>query len=169
MRTLFSADHARPVLTRENDIFFGRTIDDLIHWNFFQSPHANIVTEGDRYTLEIAVPGMGRKDITVAVEDNVMKVSGRKATHASYSHTSFMRSFTLPADADTNNIRAKCREGLLTIHIPRVTKATDHRTIRVEGDAGITTSPLNKAQAYSKNLWTKICAKLGIKQVQTKA
>ena len=43
------------------------------------------------------------------------------------------RSFQVPHDADTSNIKAKCENGVLTLTLPKTQKSIDsRRTIEVE-------------------------------------
>jgi len=121
------------------DTFFGRTIEDILASNFFDSLDARIRELRDSYVLEIGVPGMTRKDITIHVDGRVMWVSAhRNVKDDSWRTMEFSnhlsRSFALPLDTDTNNIKAKCRNGLLTINIGRNKPKNAHRIIKISGE-----------------------------------
>lgn len=141
MNGLMKQNHTlRNVFTDSRDKFFGRTIDDILGDNFFNSFHSNIREEENAYRLEIAVPGMRRRDITIHLEDTIMWVSAQKEekntswNSMEFNSKRFQRSFALPADADINNIRAKCRNGLLTIRIGKLKAKRTHRVIKVDGE-----------------------------------
>jgi len=120
------------------DSFFARTIDDILENNFFNSFNANICDDRDSYRLEIAVPGMSRKDITLEVDQSIMRVSAqrqrkRKSWNAvEFDTGQFHRSFVIPADADVNKVKAKCRNGILTIKIGKVKDQGSHRRIKIQ-------------------------------------
>jgi hypothetical protein len=98
--------------------------------NLFSSPRLH--NDHDRYILRIPVPGMTRKDIQLHVEGSKMIVSGNKKMEGDESilhHT-----FLLPADATIGDVKARCRNGLLTIEIRRQNRKTNHRVIKVEGE-----------------------------------
>jgi HSP20 family protein len=73
------------------------------------------------------MPGIDQKDVKVLVEDDVLTVSGEKhveradeKTHYSErSYGSFTRAFTLPSDADRNDITASFAKGVLTLQIAK--------------------------------------------------
>lgn len=140
MNTLFKPNHTLTKLFRTPaDAFFGRTIEDLLTHDFFNSPGANIRDERHSYRLEIAVPGMTRRDISLQVNGQVMQVLAQKQEKknawatSEFNSTHYQRSFTLPKDADINHIKAKCRDGLLTIEIAKTAKGP-HRIITVRGE-----------------------------------
>lgn len=128
------------------DTFFGRTIEDILDSNFFDSFDTHILEQQDSYRLEMAVPGLTRKDLTVDVDGRIMSVSARRKTEnqswrSVESGRHLRRSFVLPLDADTNNIKAKCLHGLLTIRIGKVRPEGVHRVIQVSGKpSGLTAS-----------------------------
>jgi HSP20 family protein len=115
------------------DALFGRTIDDILGHDFLNSFDANISEEQNLYRLEIAVPGMSRNDVDIRLDGRIMWVSAqsqkKKTSWNSMEFNSkhFQRSFVLPADADPNDIEAKCRNGLLTISIGKIKVKGAHR------------------------------------------
>lgn len=79
--------------------------------------------------IEAEVPGMDRKDITVKVEDNILKISGEKKLEREKkdrnyrvyerSYGKFERCLALPDYVDAEKIKAKYENGVLTITIPK--------------------------------------------------
>jgi HSP20 family protein len=100
----------------------------------------NVRQKHDGYQIEIAVPGLSKKDIIIKVDKNILSVSGNKQEEKKtlQRRTEFSarieRTFVLPADADTDRIQAKCRDGLLTIKID--IKPVRKRSISIAGIAG---------------------------------
>lgn len=120
---------------------FGRPITDILNDGFFNSFDSNITETGTGYRMEIAVPGMSQKDLTIQVEGDTMTITGKAERRQTYQGSSmttefnsqqFSRSFTLPPNADVNAIKSKCRNGLLSIEIPKLKHFSGHRHIMIE-------------------------------------
>lgn len=92
---------------------------------FEHAPKVEVQENGRTYTITVELPGLDQKDVKVLVEDDVLTVSGEKhvertdeKTHYSErSYGSFTRAFTLPSDADRNDISAEFSKGVLTLRI----------------------------------------------------
>ena len=49
------------------------------------------------------------------------------------SYGRFLRTFTLPEDADASGVQAKCKDGVLTVTLPKFEKAkAKELTVKVE-------------------------------------
>lgn len=156
MKTLFNMSNASaPTLPRRRDILFGRTIEDYVNWNVFNSPNSDFHEEDNCYKLYILVPGMNRKDISIEVDDRIMRVYGRQGNDAPRSQGNFMRSFILPRNADATNIKAKCRDGMLTITVGKVGSQTK-RSIRVEGVKQNAASFMQHAEDLVSGMLSKV-------------
>lgn len=96
------------------------------------APAVDIREEEDRYLLVADLPGIDRKDVDITVEDNILTFKGERTTakddgsagyrHRERPHGEFLRQFTLPDTADTENIRATVHAGVLEIEIPKQEK-----------------------------------------------
>jgi HSP20 family protein len=72
------------------------------------------------------VVGFDKKDVTVKVEDNLLKISGKQEeqdNNRTYIKReryfgNFERSFNLPKDVKVDAIKAENKNGLLTVTIP---------------------------------------------------
>jgi HSP20 family protein len=85
--------------------------------------------------LTAELPGMSEKDVELFVEGNVLTLRGEKTeerkeedeTRKVYlwerSYGTFTRSFTLPAEVETDRIRAEFKDGVLALHLPKTEKA----------------------------------------------
>jgi HSP20 family protein len=106
---------------------------------FEHAPKVEVKENGVTYTLAVELPGLDQNNVKVVVEDDVLTVSGDKhveraddKTHYSErSYGSFTRSFTLPSDADRNNIMANFTRGVLTLTIGK-SSANPDRTRYIE-------------------------------------
>ena len=93
-------------------------------------PSVNIKENDDEFTVEVAAPGMDKKDFNIDFENDVLTISSEKTvenedstdkfTRKEYSYQSFKRSFRLPENvADTDKIAATYKNGELVILIPK--------------------------------------------------
>jgi HSP20 family protein len=93
-------------------------------------PPAFDVLEGKTgYVLRADVPGIGRENIEISLEDSVLTITGeRKPEHTDDQpgyrrrerrHGQFLRQFTLPDSVDTAGISARVSDGVLEISIPK--------------------------------------------------
>ena len=94
-------------------------------------PPVNIKETPEDYTLEIAAPGLQRKDLTVEVENHKLKISADKeeekektskpegVLRKEYSWHSFSRCFDLPDNVKGTDIDARYENGILKIHVPK--------------------------------------------------
>lgn len=118
------------------------TITDL----FFDSPQTNFSTflnpvyfqvqeDENGYCLQLPVPGKSRKDLAVTLRDNVLEVVAQKNDKKKAEWCSMLRhSFTIPPDSDVQSIEAKCRDGLLTIHIKKIKSIQSKKRIFIGGE-----------------------------------
>jgi HSP20 family protein len=98
-------------------------------------------TDGHDLIVRAEVPGMGREDIEVSVENGTLVLKGEKKFDAEVkeenyrrierSYGTFHRSFTLPNTVDAGKVSAEYRNGILTVKLPFREEAKP-RTINVE-------------------------------------
>ena len=114
------------------DDFVGR---DLVNWfdNYqYNVPAVNVRETEDNFELELAVPGMSKKDFKVEFENDVITISSEKKEskeegnkndnfhRKEFSYQGFSRSFSLPENTvDGDKIRASYENGVLKIEIPK--------------------------------------------------
>ena len=104
-------------------------------------PPVNIADTDKKYTLDIAVPGLDRKDFTIEVKDHLLTISADKKEDVKkekneyalkeYSFDSFCRSFTLPEDIKEDKIMATYKDGILKIIIPKEHKEKEKLTHKI--------------------------------------
>ncbi len=96
-------------------------------------PAVNIIDEQKGFRIEVAAPGMEKKDFNIDLEHNVLTISSEKEVKSEeedekimrkeFSYTSFSRSFSLPESVDLDKISAKYKDGVMTISIPKKEEA----------------------------------------------
>lgn len=92
-------------------------------------PAVDIHEEPERFIVRADVPGVDPKDIDITAENGVLTVRGERKSEKresgkSYERVervigSFVRRFTLPETANTEQIKARQTNGVLEISIPK--------------------------------------------------
>ena len=93
-------------------------------------PAVNVKETEDRFQLELAAPGMNKKDFSIDLEENVLTISAEHEHEKSaeeegymrkeFGRTSFKRSFQLPQNVvDAEKIKARYQDGVLMVEIPK--------------------------------------------------
>jgi HSP20 family protein len=134
------------------DDFFNR---DVFQWGLTNSsstnttiPAVNIMENKDGFMIEVAAPGMDKKDFQVKLDENVLTISSEKQesreekndektdehyTRREFSYQSFSRSFTLKKDLiDTEKIEAKYEAGVLRLSLPKKESARQEQKRLIE-------------------------------------
>jgi HSP20 family protein len=102
-------------------------------------PSVNVSETPKEFKLEVAAPGLERKDFKIEVENHCLCISAEKEeekkekegdyTRREYSFNSFSRSFTLPENVKEGNIDAKYENGVLKVIVPKA-KETPTKAVR---------------------------------------
>ncbi|MCK5076093.1 MAG: Hsp20/alpha crystallin family protein [Calditrichia bacterium] len=92
------------------------------------TPRVNIAENKDKYSIELDLPGMSKKDIQINLKDNSLQIEGerkgKKETKESKEQNwvrkeafygKFSRSFTLPKDVDVSKTEANFKNGVLEV------------------------------------------------------
>lgn len=97
------------------------------------TPSADISETDKEYLIKAVLPEVRREDVKVELENGVLTISGeRKQEKESKGENeirvesfygSFSRSFILPENIDTKNVRAESKDGVLKVHIPKTETA----------------------------------------------
>jgi HSP20 family protein len=105
------------------------------------SPLVDISEDEKEYLIKAEIPEMKKEDIKISVEDNVLSISGerkyekeekgKKYHRVERAYGRFLRSFTLPDDADGSKVGAEYKDGVLKVHLPKSEKAKP-KTIEVK-------------------------------------
>ena len=106
------------------------------------TPSVNTREDEKAYYIEVDLPGVKKEDIKVDIKDNTLTISGERKLKEEVKEDDyykietaigkFTRTFTLPEDADIENIDAKNENGVLDIVIPKVKKEESVKTIEVK-------------------------------------
>jgi HSP20 family protein len=107
------------------------------------NPTFDVRETNDAFVLMADVPGMTEKDIDLQLTNNRLVISGQRQmeeeqkgeTHhrTERSWGSFTRTFTLPAEIDSNKVSAELKNGVLTVQLPK-TGGSMTKRITVQGE-----------------------------------
>ena len=96
-------------------------------------PKVNISEDKTNYNLEMAAPGLHKKDFKISVNGDVLTIRGEKEenkeekdekySRREYNYSSFSRSFTLPGHVEQDKIQATYDGGVLKLVMPRNEKS----------------------------------------------
>jgi HSP20 family protein len=91
----------------------------------------------DAYVLEADLPGIQESDLEMSVTGTQLSVSGRRESEeleqdgkffcSERPHGAFVRTFTLPDDAELERASAKFQDGVLRVEIPKRPEAQARR------------------------------------------
>ena len=92
-------------------------------------PSVNIKEDKNEYRVEVAAPGLTKKDFKIELQDNILTISAKKeekheekdekVLRQEFNYTSFQRSFSLPETVEPDKIKASHKDGILIVHIPK--------------------------------------------------
>ena len=127
----------------ETSPFFGTDVLDANMDFSVQAPSVNIIENNKEFKVELAAPGLSKKDFKIEIENRVLSISSeieeeREEEDENYkrrefSYNSFSRSFQLPEDVLADKIDAKYEGGILKLNIPKkeVTVSKPKKEIKV--------------------------------------
>ena len=99
-------------------------------WLKKQSVPAVNVKETDKYfEIEVAAPGLTKKDFKITVDNGVLTISSEKEeekeqkekdyTRREFSYSAFSRSFTLPENVNEEDVKATYLDGILKLNVAK--------------------------------------------------
>jgi HSP20 family protein len=111
-------------------------------------PSVDVDETEQAYTVTAELPGIAEQDIELNLRDNALTISGEKKSERNeeqggrrYSERSFgrfQRTIPFPAEVDADKVQATCKDGVLTITLPKNEKARDkNRRIEIRREAGL--------------------------------
>ena len=94
-------------------------------------PAVNTIEKDNQYLLEIAVPGMDKKDFEIEIQNDLISISSISKqekevkdnlnyNRQEFNYNSFHRTFSLPKEVDQSKIQAIYSNGILTITLPKL-------------------------------------------------
>jgi HSP20 family protein len=126
-----------------------RRMSSLFDWNSFRrgnltpeeenitvpewTPSVDIAEDEKEYLIKVELPEVQKEHVKVTVENGTLTIAGeRKAEKVEKGHKfhriersygRFERSFSVPDDAERDNVKAEFKDGLLRVHLTKSEKA----------------------------------------------
>ncbi len=122
----------------ENERFF-----DSDWMKSMSVPSVNIRETEKEFFVELAAPGLTKKDFKISVENGMLTISAEKKaekeeteknfTRKEFSYSNFSRSFMLPENVNEEKIEAHYEDGILKLQVLKsvVEKAKPKKAIEV--------------------------------------
>lgn len=92
-------------------------------------PAVNVVESEKSFEVNVAAPGKDKEDFKIEIDNNVLCISSESEesneetkenyTRQEYNYNSFSRSFTLPENAQEEDVKATYENGVLKIEIAK--------------------------------------------------
>ena len=106
-------------------------------------PAVDIYETKESIVLNVELPGVTKEDIALEVKDSTLTIKGEKKLEKNVkeenfhrmerSYGSFTRAFTLPSTVQQDKVKAKFRDGILEIMLP---KAEEAKPKQIKVDVG---------------------------------
>jgi HSP20 family protein len=92
-------------------------------------PAVNIREDEKKFQLDLAIPGIDKKDLKIDINEDVLTISSETRNEAEenkdgykrkeFSYSSFCRSFFIPENVNREKIAAAYKDGILNIELPK--------------------------------------------------
>jgi len=109
----------------------------------FLAPSLDVHESGDEFCVTADLPGIAPEDIDLQIEGDMLTITGEskreeerdeKGYHLmERSSGSFRRSLRLPFEPDPERITAECKNGVLTVHVPKEGQQQRSKRIPIGG------------------------------------
>jgi HSP20 family protein len=105
------------------------------------APMVDIQETDTEYLVKAELPEVKKEDVKVTIEGGVLTLQGerkqekeekgKKFHRIERAYGSFLRTFTVPADAEEGKVAAEFKDGILWVHLPKTDKPRP-RTVDVK-------------------------------------
>ncbi len=139
-------DHMQQMMNRMFRDSLGRAAQrGVFERTLSYEPDLDVQETADSYLLRLDLPGIDKDKISLKIQNNTLTISGERKSEKEEtaenggvyrmerSFGQFMRTFTIPADAEADAMTAESKDGVLTIRLPKAkTAQVPAKTIQVK-------------------------------------
>ena len=96
------------------------------------APLVDISEDEKEYLVKAELPEVKKDEVKVSVQNDVLSITGerkyekeeknKKVHRIERAYGSFARTFTVPEDADAEQVSAEFKDGILQVHLPKTEK-----------------------------------------------
>jgi HSP20 family protein len=124
-----------PTIARRNfrPFYMGSIFDNdffpVMSTNTNSIPAVNIKEDEKSFMLDLAVPGIDKKDLKIDINEDLLTISSETKNDSEenkdgykrkeFSYTSFCRSFQIPENVNREKIEANYKDGILSVSLPK--------------------------------------------------
>ena len=137
-----------PTITRRN--FRPFYMPSIFNDDFFpvlsnstsSMPAVNIREDDKNYILDLAVPGIDKKDLKIDINEDVLTISSETKTESEeskdgykrkeFNYSEFCRSFYIPENVNREKIEANYKDGVLSVSLPKQEEEKNKITRKIE-------------------------------------
>lgn len=123
---------------RSGFIFPGRA---MVPKEGTRMPMLDLREENDRYVVQAEMPGMGKEDVSIEMEGDVLQITARKEHEVEEKDEGylrrergsmrFFRQVRLPENVDRDKVKAKMENGVLEIALPKM-EVSEEKKSRID-------------------------------------
>lgn len=110
--------------------FFENNFFPVISDRTSSLPAVNIRENEKSYLIDLAIPGMDKKDLKIDINEDVLTISSETKNETEdsrngfkrkeFSYSSFCRSFYIPENVERETIEATYKDGILEVTLPKL-------------------------------------------------
>jgi HSP20 family protein len=124
-----------PTIARRNfrPFYMGSIFDNdffpVMSTNTNSMPAVNIKEDEKSFMLDLAVPGIDKKDLKIDINEDLLTISSETKNDSEenkdgykrkeFSYTSFCRSFQIPENVNREKSEANYKDGILSVSLPK--------------------------------------------------
>jgi len=134
------SNETKAIEVEKNDVLAAETTERMRDRRI-SVPRADIYESKDGLTLVMDVAGADEKSVEITLEKNVLTINAYPAAskfgehtlvYSEYSESDYQRSFALSNEIDSTRIEAEVKNGVLTLHLPKVAEVKPQK-ISIKG------------------------------------
>ncbi len=111
------------------------TTPEATRGGIYFTPRVDIYESPDEVVLQCDMPGVKPQEVDVRFEKGELSLHGKvharpapaEFVQEEYGIGDFYRSFAIAPEIDTDKISAECRDGVLTVHLPKQERVKPRR------------------------------------------
>ncbi len=121
---------------------FGNMLSPFSFYRSQRLPSVDVSEDGNEVTVRAELPGMNEKDIELTWHNGILRIRGEKKSekeekkkgyhYRECSYGSFSRDIPLGDTVDWSNAKAKYKNGVLTVKLPKKESSRKAIEIKVE-------------------------------------
>ena len=105
-------------------------------------PAVNIREDEKNYVLDLAIPGIDKKDLKIDMNEDVLTISSEIKNESEesrdgykrkeFSYSTFCRNFYIPENVNREKIEANYKDGILSVTLPKQEEEKNKITRKIE-------------------------------------